>query len=156
VRRGRLSPSVTENQRAGNRGFHMQEMKYISHMVQKKPASFILLSIVITGLIVYTFSLFIYLKIVGVYAVATIKEGTSTSEGIDYRYEFYYAGKVFDGVFTDVRPHQLGDRYFVCFSKEKPSKNLLQFNQPVPHCLHDSLFTVWAEIPACLPRKTAR
>lgn len=134
----------------------MKELKYISYMVQKKPVSFILLSIFIIGLILYTFSLFIYLKIMGVYAVATIKEGTPTLEGIDFRYEFYYSGKLFAGVFTDIRPHQSGDRYFVCFSKENPSKNLLQYNQPVPDCLQDSLFTIRAEIPECPGSKTAR
>jgi hypothetical protein len=128
----------------------------MSNMIQHKPASLIILSFAVAGLILYTLSLFIYLKVNGVYAVATIKEGTPTSEGIDFRYEFHYAGKSFDGVFTGNGAYKLGDTYFVCFSKEDPSKNLLQYNQRVPDCLTDSLFTFWSEIPQCSHNKTVR
>lgn len=123
---------------------------------KNRPVSFYVLSILIAGLVLYTVSIFIYLKITGVYSVATIAGGVSTSEGIDYQYEFNYLGKKYHGVFTDSRVHKIGSKYFVSFSKRSPSKNLLQYNSPVPNCLQDSTFTFWNQIPECSIIKTAK
>lgn len=118
-------------------------------MLKKRPVSFYVISSVIALLVLYTVSLFIYLKISGAYTIATIVSGTPTSEGIDYQYEFFFEGKIYEGRFTDIQRYQIGSKYFVSFSRARPSKNLLQYGKPVPDCLKDSVFSVWDHIPGC-------
>jgi len=116
---------------------------------KKHPLSFYLFLVFVLVLILYTVSMFVYLKITGVYAIATIQEGTPTSEGIDYRYSFFYNGKRYSGSFTGLGGYANGDKYFVSFSQISPSKNLLQYNKPVPECLKDSIYSCWSVIPKC-------
>ena len=97
----------------------------------------------------YTVILFFYLEIFGVFTIARIVKGIPTSEGVDYYYEFNYAGGVYNGSFTDMKGYKIGTKFFVCFSKDNPSHNLLKFTKPVPDCLKDSVFTYWQNIPHC-------
>lgn len=93
--------------------------------------------------------LFFYLKVVGVYGVAVIKEGVATSEGIDFKYDFFYEGEVYTGGFTGVGKYEIGSKYFVLFSRNNPDKNLLQYSTPVPDCFKDSTNTFWFALPKC-------
>jgi hypothetical protein len=128
----------------------------IARFLKNRPISFYIILIIVVGLVLYTLSIFVYLKITGVYAVATITDGVSTSEGIDYQYEFYYLDEKYAGTFTDSRAHKIGSKFFVAFSKSRPSKNLLQYNNPVPDCLKDSIFSFWNQIPECSTIKTVK
>ena len=127
----------------------LTKMKFIKFRYKKLPKFFYLVCVFVTLLIMYTLFLFFHLKISGVYAVASIKEGISTSEGIDFRYEFYYKGQNYGGTFTDSKPHNPGERYFVLFLRSCPSRNLLQYDLPVPDCLKDSLDYFWHSYPNC-------
>jgi hypothetical protein len=100
-------------------------------------------------LVLYVVFLFFYLKVVGVYGVAVIKEAVPTTEGILYSYEFFYNGISYSGRFSGFGKHHIGDRYFVSFSRKNPDKNLLQYNRPVPQCLTDSFNVFWQTYPEC-------
>lgn len=93
---------------------------------------------------------FFYLEFVGVYGVASIKEKIPTSEGIDVKYEFFYNTEKYIGKFVAGKQYQIGDKYFVKFSKNNPETNLLQYNSPVPDCLKDSIHSFWTSRPICL------
>ena len=124
-------------------------MKLLNKNFKNKPKSFYIICGFIFLLVMYTLFLFFYLKIVGVYGVAIIKEGVATSVGIDIKYEFMYEGEKYTGVFTDSRRYKIGDKYFVLFSRNNPNKNLLQYNYPVPYCLKDSSNSFWSTYPKC-------
>lgn len=113
------------------------------------PNWFYLLLVFLGPPLAYVFWVFFYLQIVGVYAVAVLKEGRSTSEGVDYKYEFYYEGKPYTGVFTGLGDQRIGDKYFVLFSRSDPDKNLLQYGSPVPDCLKNDSNKFWIKKPAC-------
>src|SRR5215203_6988844 len=113
--------------------------------ISSKPKGFYFICALGSALVMYTVALFVYLKISGVYAVAIIKEAVVTSEGIDYKYEFFYLGNEYVGSFTGSK-YSIGDKYFVSFSKQSPSQNLLQYSEPVPACLQDSINSFWTEI----------
>lgn len=98
---------------------------------------------------IYMLFFFFYLKIFGVYGVATIKEGVATSEGIDFHYDFIYEGGKYTGGFTGGKMYEIGSKYFVLFSKNNPEKSLLQYNDPVPDCLKDSINSYWSTYPKC-------
>jgi len=86
-----------------------------------------------------------------VLAVAVIKDGIPTSEGVDVRYEFLYNGVSYTGGFTAGNYYEIGGKYFVLFSRDDPDKNLLQYAEPVPYCFKDSLNSFWTTIPKCTP-----
>ena len=126
-------------------------MSILRNIFKSKTRAFYFIWIFVGVLVSYTLVLFFYLKIVGVYGIAELKEAVSTSEGIDIKYEFSYEGNKYTGVFTAGSKFKLGDKYFVLFSKHNPEKNLLQYNHPVPNCLKDSINFYWVTYPKCLP-----
>jgi hypothetical protein len=103
----------------------------------------------IIALVTYTVGLSIYLKITGIYAVATITESTATFDGIDFKYTFLYESKEYFGVFTGLSGHKIGDKYFVSFAENNPNYNLLLYDEAVPDCLKDSFNSYWPKIPNC-------
>jgi hypothetical protein len=124
-------------------------MKILNNNLKKNPKSFYILCGFVFLLVFYTLFLFFHLKIAGVYGVAIIKEEVATSEGVDITYEFVYQNKEYSGVFTGSKGYKIGDRYFVLFLKSNPNKNLLQYNNPVPDCLIDSIHSFWSNYPKC-------
>lgn len=116
---------------------------------KKQPRYFYFFMGLLSLLILYVVVLFFYLKIVGVYGIATITGGVSSSEGNDYKYEFPYKGEKFTGSFTGLR-YEIGSKYFVLFSRSDPDKSLLQYNEQVPDCFKDSINSVWIKLPQCL------
>lgn len=124
-------------------------MKYFGKQLKGRPVLFYIFLLFMGGLTLYIISLFVYLKIVGVYAVATIIGGIPTSEGIDYKYEFYYLGETYTGGFTSLQRLRFGDKFFVSFSKKNPSQSLLKYYSSVPDCLKDSVFSFWETVPEC-------
>ena len=123
-------------------------MKPIFGFFKNQPKIFYFLFVFISSLIIYTLYLFIYLKIIGIYGVAMITGGASSSEGNDYKYEFIYEGEKYTGSFSGLK-YEIGSKYFVLFSPNNPDKNLLDYNEPVPNCLEDSINSTWEEIPKC-------
>lgn len=126
----------------------MENLKKPLKSASSKSKGFYFICALGSALVMYTLALFVYLKISGVYAVATIKDAVVTSEGVDYKYEFLYLGNEYVGSFTGSK-YSIGDKYFVSFSKKSPSENLLQYNDPVPVCLQDSIYSFWSKIPNC-------
>ncbi len=119
---------------------------------KKQPKYFYVFLGLFSLLILYAAVLFFYLKIVGVYGIAIIKERTVTSEGVDYKYEFLYQNEKYTGSVTGLGD-AIGSKYFVLFSKTDPDKNLLQYNDPVPDCFKDSINSVWIKLPQCPAKK---
>ncbi|MBO9633470.1 MAG: hypothetical protein J7578_10170, partial [Chitinophagaceae bacterium] len=99
--------------------------------------------------VIYVLMLFFTLRINGVYGVASVTGGKPTTEGIDYKYEFSFEGRVYSGVFTDMKRIEMGDKYFVLFHPKDPDKNLLQMDLKVPGCYVDSVGVSWEKVPAC-------
>ncbi|HWK08348.1 MAG TPA: hypothetical protein VNS58_32200 [Puia sp.] len=125
------------------------KMRFLKERFKNQPRSFYILWGVISLLVLYVLFLFLYLKVIGVYGVAIIKEAVATSEGNDLTYEFIYAGEAYTGVFAGTNRYKIGDKYFVSFSKSNPDYNLLQYNSPVPDCLKDSIGSYWTTLPKC-------
>jgi hypothetical protein len=119
-----------------------------SNSFKKQPKYFYVVLCLLSLLVLYMVVLFFYLKIVGVYGIAIIKERTISSEGVDYKYEFLYQGEKYTGSVTGLRD-EIGSKYFVLFSKTDPNKNLLQYNEPFPDCFKDSINSVWIKLPQC-------
>jgi hypothetical protein len=115
---------------------------------KKQPKVFYVGVFFFSVLVLYVAALFIYLKIVGVYGIAVIKEQTISSEGVVYKYEFLYQGEKYAGDVTSIRK-VIGSKYFVLFSKADPDKNLLQYNDSVPDCFKDSINSIWIKLPQC-------
>ena len=115
---------------------------------KKQPRYFYVFLGLFSLLIIYVVVLFFYLKVVGVYSVAIITGGVSSSEGNDYKYEFCFQSEKYKGSFTGLR-YEIGSKYFVLFSKNDPHKSLLQYNDPVPDCFKDSINSVWIKLPQC-------
>lgn len=124
-------------------------MKILNKKLRSHPKSFYIFCGILSLLVLYTVFLFFYLKVVGVYGVATMKECVVSSEGIDFKYEFSYEGEKYTGVFNGDGRYKIGDKYFVSFSKSNPNKNLLEYNHPVPGCFRDSINFYWSTYPEC-------
>lgn len=130
------------------------KMRFNINKINEKERPFFKFVVVfITLLFIYTSWLFFYLKIFGVYGVAIIKEGTPSSDGVSIKYEFSFNGEIYSGFFSAGpyagRDYPIGSKYYVQFSRKDPTKNLLQYNNPVPFCYRDSMNTFWEDIPSC-------
>jgi hypothetical protein len=118
-------------------------------MAHKNKFILYLFYIIIGLVIIYKVSMFLYLKIAGVYGIAIITESATSSDGVRVMYEFNYKQEKYSGGLTADLSYEIGDKYFVSFSESNPEYNMLQYNHPVPDCLKDSLNSFWEAYPTC-------